>query len=174
MAFKSIMITEVKAHYTAEHIAFILLTKEICRVSSITLIPQIYNEEIYNIAYIDIYSYCDTEAAYEFIHHIKYGVFILHHDNDPDNVWTLQNNTHNSGGLKVGTYTTKFYYDKNDNFVTPQYPTFQDFKIEYALNNCQNVTLRQHQHSYKQLQENINEIFMWRNEIVRSVSDLSV
>lgn len=111
------MINQVKTHYTAEHIAFTLLTKEISHVSSITLIPQIDNDngEIYNIAYIDIDMYCDTEAAYEFIHSIKDGdTYILHHDNDTDNPWVFQLNTHNFGGLSVGTFTTKFQLHNNN------------------------------------------------------------
>ena len=118
MNFKNIMIHQVKTHYTAEHIAFTLLTKEICHISSITLIPQIDNGEIYNIAYIDIDMYCDTEAAYEFIHSIKDGLFILHHDNDVDNPWTFQLNTHNFGGLSVGTFTTQFTQKHCNNTYT--------------------------------------------------------
>jgi hypothetical protein len=110
MTIKSIMIPKVNTIYTADHIAFTLLTKEICHVSSITLIPQIYDAEIYNIAYIDIYSYCDTEAAYEFILYIKNGVFKLLHDNDHDNIWDFQINTHNNGLLSIGSFTTKFHY----------------------------------------------------------------
>jgi hypothetical protein len=212
MPIKSIMISEVKTHYTAEHIAFILLTKEICHVSSITLIPQIYNEEIYNIAYIDIHSYCDTEVAYEFIEHIKSGVFMLNHDNDPDNVWVFQNNIHNSGQLSVGSYTTNFYYDDNENMqelhtpiqgikidnhlvnetsnyiiLSPEknnvqknqekFNTFEnELRIQYTLNISNNVTLRGYQYERKSFQTNqtFPREIMWRNEMVRSVSDLSV
>jgi len=121
MTFNSLMILKVKTIYTADHIAFTLLTKEICHVSSITLIPQIDhdNGEIYNIAYIDIHMYCDTEAAYQFIHSIKDGVFILSHDNVNDNPWTFQINIHNSGGLSLGAFTTQFpqkYYKNYTNF----------------------------------------------------------
>ena len=120
------MIPRLKTIYTADHIAFTLLTKEICQVSSITLIPQIndgeiYNAEIYNIAYIDVGTYCDTETAYEFIHSIKNGSYILHHDNDTDNVWAVQLNTHNSGDLSIGDFTTKFpqkHYNNYTNFNT--------------------------------------------------------
>jgi len=110
------MIHQVKTHYTAHHIAFTLITKEICHLSSITLIPQIDhdNGEIFNIAYIDVATYCDTEAAYDFIHSIKHGVFILPHDNDNDNPWTFQINIHNSGGLCVGDFTTKFHLHNNN------------------------------------------------------------
>jgi hypothetical protein len=117
MNFKNIMIHQVKTHYTAQHIAFTLLTKEICHLSSITLIPQIADGEIFNIAYIDVGTYCDTEAAYDFIHSIKHGVFILPHDNDNDNPWTFQLNIHNSGGLCVGDFTTQFPQKDYNNYT---------------------------------------------------------
>jgi hypothetical protein len=135
MTFNYIMISEVKTHYTAEHIAFTLLTKEICHVSSITLIPQIYNGDIYNIAYIDIHSYCDTEAAYEFIEHIKYGIFMLNHDNDPDNVWIFQNNIHNSGQLSVGSFTTHFNHDFNSS-IEEYRPILGINNDHYSLNEA--------------------------------------
>lgn len=121
MTFNSLMIHKVKTIYTADHIAFTLLTKEISHVYSITLIPQIDhdNGEIYNIAYIDVATYCDTEAAYHFIHSIKHGGVILPHDNDNDNPWTFQINIHNSGGLSLGAFTTQFpqkYYKNYTNF----------------------------------------------------------
>jgi hypothetical protein len=113
------MITRVKTIYTAHHIAFTLLTKEICHVSSITLIPQIDNDngEIFNIAYIDVGTYCDTENAYDFIHSIKDGIYILHHDNDIDNLWAIQLNIHNSGGLSVGAFTTNFSQKHDNNYT---------------------------------------------------------
>jgi hypothetical protein len=104
------MICDVNTQYTAEYIANVLLTKKIAKVSSITLIPHITNGEISNIAYIDIYSYCDTEAAYQFITKLKSDYFkFYHNDMDKDyNYWIIQKNHHNSGALCVGTYTTNF------------------------------------------------------------------
>jgi len=122
MTFNSLMIHKVKTIYTADHIAFTLLTKEICHVASITLIPQIDddNGEIFNIAYIDVGTYCDTENAYQFIHSIKDGIYILHHDNDIHNLWAIQLNIHNSGGLSVGDFTTKYtqkHYSSTSNYI---------------------------------------------------------
>ena len=162
MTIKSIIINKVNTIYTADHIAFTLLIKEICHVSSITLIPQIDDADIYYIAYIDIDSYCDTEAAYEFIHHIKNGIFTLHHDNDPDNLWTFQLNTHNFGGLSVGSFTTFYnykynHYDHDQLLHTPiQYPTFHEYPTfeqflnlhDQPIHNYENVTLRPHQLHY--------------------------
>jgi hypothetical protein len=115
MSFKNIMIHNVKPEYTAKYIANIMLTNEIAKISSITLIPQMSNKDIYNVAYIDIESYCDTEEAYRFINKLKSGSFAFYHDynkTDDDDVWVFDINTHNSGGLCVGTYTTYFNYDE--------------------------------------------------------------
>ena len=128
MAFKSIMIPFVKTIYTPHHIAFTLLTKEICHVSSITLIPQINDGEIYNIAYIDVDYYCDTEAAYEFIHSIKNASYTLYHDNDNDNPWTFQLNTHNYGGLCVGDFTTKIQLQNYNTNTNSSSSELQQFK----------------------------------------------
>jgi RNA recognition motif-containing protein len=232
MAIKNIMIRNINLQYTAEYIAYVLLSREIAQVSSITLIPEIENEMIFNIAYIDIESYCDTEAAYEFIENIKYGFFILHNDLE-EYPWIAQQNNHNEGGLSVGTYTMNFNYHENQdlsesprsieypNFeefkneiyieysinnsdnvtLRPyqyhykdfqesqdlselhkpiEYPSFEEFKnefnMQYAINNSNNITLRPYQYDYKQLQE--SQVFpremIWRSELIRSVSDLSV
>jgi len=108
------MITDVNVKYTAKYIADVMLTREIAKVNSITLIPQMTNTYISNIAYIDIESYCDTEEAYNFITNLKSGSLAFYHiDNNTDNdVWIIQMNTHNSGGLCVGTFTTYFNYDE--------------------------------------------------------------
>ena len=183
MAIKSIMIHNIKSEYTAEYIANVLLSREIAYVSSITLIPEIKNDDIFNIAYIDINSYCDTESAYDFIENLKYGFFVLCND-AKENPWIIQKNTHNSGGLSVGTYTTYFTYNENNNWIKVEgeneYPTFEEFKneiaIQYAINNSHNVTLRPHQQPYKQFKDSqtFPREIIWRTDFIRSVSDLSV
>jgi len=172
MTLKNIMISNIKPDYNAMYIANILKTREIAQVTSITLIPEIKNGEIVNIGYIDIDTYCDTEAAYEFIENMKSGFFILYHDME-DNPWVVQKNTHNSGGLYVGTYTTNFYYHENEKQIIDH---DTDLRIEYAVNNSHNVTLRPHQYLEKKFQESqtFPSEMLWRSEMYRSVSDLSV
>jgi hypothetical protein len=168
------MISDIKPQYTAEYIAKVLETREIAKVSSITLIPEIKNNEVCNIAYVDIDSYCDTESAYEFILNIKSGFLIL--CNEPEeNPWIIQENTHNSGGLCVGTYTTKFYnkvqqeeqdLPADEISLNIDYYSFyndeHESRIQHALNNSYNVTLRPHQQNFQ----------LFRYE--RSLSDLTV
>lgn len=115
MSAKNIMILDIKPQFTAEYIANLLWKREIAKVSSITFIPQIQNGEISHIAYINIDSFCETEAAYDFVHNMSADHFIFCHDesdvNNPDNLWILEKNTHNSGNLYVGPYTTAFAAD---------------------------------------------------------------
>jgi len=130
MSFKSIMIHNVKPEYTAKYIANIMLTSEIAKISSITLIPQMTNTNITNVAYIDIDTYCDTEEAYRFINKLKSGPLAFYHDNNKshDDVWVFDINTHNSGGLCVGPYTTNIYYDENE--------TNTDHNNDSTVSNC--------------------------------------
>jgi hypothetical protein len=108
------MIASISTKYTADYIATALWEKEIAKVSSITLIPQMIDGEISNIAYIDIQSLCETEAAYQFITGLKSGPFTFFskeddsEDWDDSDFWVFQKNTHNSGNLSVGPYTTTF------------------------------------------------------------------
>lgn len=112
MSAKNIMITDLKPQFTADYIANVLWKREIAKVSSITLIPQINNDIISNIAYIEIDMYCETEAAYDFVRHMFADFFIFCHDEsdleNTDNFWILEKNTHNSGNLRIGSYTTAF------------------------------------------------------------------
>jgi hypothetical protein len=233
MSIKNIMITNVNTQYTAEYIANALLKKTIAKVSSITLIPQITNGEISNIAYVDIDTYCDTEAAYEFISKLKSEFFKFCHDDTYKhyNLWIIQKNIHNSGGLCVGTYTTKFtHFNELDNismdtnydnewqeFINERpiqglgfdcysvseanehlellnqklYTTASEYDIlkiqeeidhlenelrfQFSLENSYNVTLRPYQYNNNFCEMNTFPTYaIWRNENIRSVSDLSV
>lgn len=116
MSAKNIMIHDIDTRFTAEYIANVLWKREIAKVSSITLIPQIKNEVISNIAYIYIDSFCDTEDAYEFIKNTRSDYFMFCHDlsDHGNNLWTVQKNTHNSNDICVGSYTTTFKPDYFD------------------------------------------------------------
>ena len=106
-AIYSIMIQDIDMQYTAEYIASAFWKKEIAKISLITLIPQINNQVISNMAYITIDTYCETEAAHSFIeqlnHHGRYRF--------EDEPWIVQENTHNAGSLFAGPYTTMFMED---------------------------------------------------------------
>lgn len=105
------MIRGIDCKYDAEYIASVFWNKDIAKVSSITLIPQVINGKISNIAYITIGSYCETEAAYDLITRLRTEVVEIVHDNDKDSwedSWWVERNYHNSGSVCVGSFTTKF------------------------------------------------------------------
>lgn len=104
---QSIMIQCLDTKYTAEYIANVLWEKDIAKVGFITLIPQIINYQILNTAYINIASYAETETAYEFVVRIKNEKIEVMHDYNEVS-WFVEKNTHNSGDICVGPYTTKF------------------------------------------------------------------
>lgn len=91
----NIMISDIKSQFTSEYIANVLWKREIAKVSSITLIPQIKNGEISYIAYIDIDSFCETAAAYDFVYHMCDDSFTFcHNESDmkkTDNFWIVPN-----------------------------------------------------------------------------------
>ena len=117
MSNKSLMINCIESQYTQPYIANVFWGQAIAKVSSITLIPYIKNAEIYNIAYINIDEWCETEAAYNFIKRLKSVEKEARLVYDEDNWWPVQLNTHNNGELSVGDYTVSFesdYWVKNE------------------------------------------------------------
>jgi hypothetical protein len=108
------MIGSVNPKYNADYIANVFWRKDIGKVSSITLIPQIVDSEVLNTAYITFSSFCASETARDFVSRFNgiRGVFIFYHAHpEHDNVWLLEPNTHYYGELCVGEYTTKFTDD---------------------------------------------------------------
>lgn len=115
MSINSLMIINIDSQYNSEYIANVFWNQNLAQVSSITLIPQILGSKFVNNAYIDIKTWCDTEAAYNFIESLKINHAILFHNNE--GFWIPQINTHNSGNLFVGSYTTYF---NNNFFITKE------------------------------------------------------
>lgn len=113
MSIKRIMIRDLEPQYNAEYIANYFWSKEIAKVSSITIIPYILDGKILGIAYIDFDSFCESEAAKDFIWHMTgvVGYMTGHAEPEEDNIWVLEPNTHNEGDLCVGEYTTHFMPD---------------------------------------------------------------
>lgn len=143
MSIKSLMIANVESQHTAEYIANVFWNQSIAHVSSITLIPYLKETEVLQLAYIDIEYWCDSEVAYNFLQRLKIPEGEARLVHIADEWWALQINTHNNGHLLAGIYTRKFsysYFEKNT--------IFDDKKIEYALANSNNVTLREDQNVY--------------------------
>ena len=136
MSVKSLMIRSIDTRFTAEYIANVFWIKEIAKVDSVTLIPQISNNHVTNIAYINFETYCDTEAAYDFICRIMDDYFIFEHHYD-DCCWVLEKNTHNNGNLYIETFTkvfnNQFYqtYNNDDGYLSDS----TDCAVVYPIND---------------------------------------
>ena len=138
------MIPCVEHQYTAEYIANVFWKQRLAKISSITLIPYLKNTTIYNICYIAIEHWCDSEVAYNFIQRLKdtnKETRVIHFRDD---WWPVCLNKHNDGCILVGTYSTTFpesYYEKE--IMTED--THAIWDEDTFVKNCANVTLRDHQ-----------------------------
>lgn len=135
MSAKNLMINCVEAQYTQQYIANVFWSQHIAKVSKITLIPYLKNTEIYNIAYIEIGEWCDSESAYNFIKRVnnpEKEARIVHNDDD---WWPVQLNTHNNGDVAVGIYTVVFdpaYFEEDESDLEDEIiePTWGGFQMD--------------------------------------------
>jgi len=146
MSASHIVILNVEPKFNAHYIADFFWRKEIGKVSSITLLPKIDSGVLSSVAYVYFDSFCETEAAYEFIDAMKSDAYMIsHNDSDPENnIWVLEKNTHHSGELCVGVYTTAFMPDYFESFTTGD-PSFLG-KITDL--NCQHHIVGLDSHPY--------------------------
>ena len=104
MPITSILIGHINARFTAAEIARKFLEEEIAVIKSITLMPQLVDDYIFNLAYLDIHEWCDSEAAYNCIQqltHLEKSQIIV----SDDDTWDIKINTHNDGNLDLCSYT---------------------------------------------------------------------
>ncbi len=114
MSVNCIMISNVDLKYTAEYIANVFWRRDIGKVSSITLIPQIENGDVSNTAYITFGSFCDSRSGRDFIRDMTGVVGYMFAHADPvedDFFWVIEPNIHHLDELCVGEFTTKFTDD---------------------------------------------------------------
>jgi hypothetical protein len=92
----SIYIPHVEQGITAEYIMNAFEANEIATVSRITLIPYYspskYSGETYRQAFIEIHSWHETEAAYEFIQGLKYSSEETRFVHSGDSWWVVEVN----------------------------------------------------------------------------------
>jgi hypothetical protein len=151
MAPKNLMIRFLDTKYDAEYIVKIFWEKEIAMLNSVTLVPQITNQDITNVAYITIDEYCETETAYEFICRIKEDCYIIL--DDIDNYWILEKNVHNNGDFYLESFTKIF----NKNYY------YHDFHHE---EDCQK-TIKGLHNDYYSFEEARNYLL----ELIKKYSD---
>jgi len=119
MSIKSFTIPSVELKYTSEYIATKLWKLEIAKVDCITMIPYLRDNEVFNLAYVYIESWCDSEAAFNFINSLKDFTKETRLFHNSDDWWSIEMNTHNSGNINLYSYTKKFnnYFFEKDNIV---------------------------------------------------------
>jgi hypothetical protein len=126
MAINSIMITRIGTQYDAASVARELWHQGIAQVSSIALMPYIFQGEIFYIAYADISTWADSERAYDIIQTIRFtpATMII----DDDHSWQLNINYHNNGNTGFSqlaiTFPAEFYVypedvEDDDNILEP-------------------------------------------------------
>ena len=83
-----LVISNIQQHVSPEYIATIFAKHQIALVNSIAFSPYFIERTIYFRAYIKIWSWCDSESAYNFIKRIekKNNARIVHHD---DEYWVI-------------------------------------------------------------------------------------
>jgi len=99
------MIQRVANGITAQQISSAFSEQDVAMISSITMIPYLFNNEIKYTTYIKIRTWMDSERAYEFISELQSNdahIAIL------GNKYKVEINTHNDGNLFMYTYTTEF------------------------------------------------------------------
>ena len=126
MTTARIMITELGPQYDEYRIAIYFWSKKIAKVTSVTIIPYVDCGVKLGIAYIDL-TLLKTEAGKDFakklwlsssqMNAMSGGGFRHKISEDEDDDWLIQQNTHNTGKLCVGNFTTDFddqFYGESD------------------------------------------------------------
>ena len=112
MPVLTLMINRVPTTIRASLIAREFWQQDVAKVSSITMIPYMFDVDIFYTAYIKIDTWMDSEKAYDFIRDLQ--------NNDARiklsvSLYRVQTNTHNNGNLLLDNYTTQFA----DSFYEP-------------------------------------------------------
>jgi hypothetical protein len=112
MSIKSITIPAVELKYTAEYIAHILWSHNIAQANLITMVPYLRDDMVYNIAYIGIEFWCDSEVAFNFIKKLKDPLKEVRLVHNSDDWWNVEINKHNSGTNYLYPYRDSKKFDK--------------------------------------------------------------
>ena len=126
-SINSLMISCVELQYDHQYIADIFWKQHIAKVSKVTLVPYLKNNEIYNIAYIRIGEWCNNIISGNFVSRLNEPLKEVRLIYESDYWWLIEINTHNNGDINVGDYTVKFTDEYFENFTNKLlYDTEQD------------------------------------------------
>ena len=151
----SLMIPCIESRFTAEYIANAFWNQHIAQVKTITLIPYLKNTVTFQLAYVVIENWCDSEVAYNFIKRLQKvegegegegEVRMIHRT---DEWWPIQLSSYNYNTEKNTTsFPSSFFF-----FVPRDSAYWKDVDAKLLMkgsedlfsDNIQNVTLRPHQ-----------------------------
>jgi hypothetical protein len=138
MSIKSITIPAVEVKYTADYIAHILWSNNIAQPNLITMVPYLRDDMVYNIVYIGIEFWCDSEVAFNFIKKLQDPLKEVRLVHNSDDWWNVEINKHNSGTNYLYPYSKKFdktFFNKKSvkNKKNPLYEKVLPYEQEKVL-----------------------------------------
>ena len=169
------MIQFVEFEYTAEYIANVFWRQHIAQVSNITLIPYLQNSDVFYVGYITIDHWVDSEAAYNFVQRLKNQGTEARLVHSGDDWWAVKKNSHNSGELVVGNYTTIFdrnYYQNGDEVavdVAVDVAEEEEYKEEYKEEDYGWVVKEEAKEDYGWIENNKWAEDEWKQICVETV-----
>lgn len=137
MSIKSVVISYVEPEYNAEYIANVFWRQNIAKVNSIVLIPYSKNGVSFQMAYVSIEQWAETESAYNFLQRLKTRndkeTRIIHRD---DSWWTVEGYKHSLGPheythQQLTTFNDSFY--EKECFVPSPYVTLRPHQRHFAV-----------------------------------------
>lgn len=133
MSINSFIIPSVELKHTSEYIATILWKQKIAKVNSVTMIPYLKDNEVFNLVYVYIETWCDSEVAYNFINRLKDSKKETRLVYNSDNWWNVELNKHNSGNMNLYSYTKKFkndFFEKDSILIENKNPIYNKNPIQ--------------------------------------------
>ena len=147
----SLMIPCVESRFTAEYIANAFWNQHIAQVKTITLIPYLKNTVTFQLAYVVIENWCDSEVAYNFIKRLQKAqgegegegeVRLIHRT---DEWWPIQLSSYNYNTEKnTISFPSSFFFVPIDIAYWKAVGLMKGSEDLFS-DNIQNVTLRPHQ-----------------------------
>jgi hypothetical protein len=139
------MIPCVESRFTAEYIANAFWNQRIAQVKTITLIPYLKNTVMFQMAYVVIENWCDSEVAYNFIKRLQKAegegegeVRLIHRT---DEWWPIQLSSYL---INTTRFPSSFFFFPRDSAYWKEVGLMNGSEDLFA-GNIQNVTLRAHQ-----------------------------
>lgn len=153
MPVKNLIIPCVESYYGHKHIANVFWKQQIAKIGSVTLIPSSRSsKKQYNVAYITVSEWCDSEVAYNFIKRISNSNKETRLIYKSDKWWPIYNDNNRQNNHK---YTTTF---DNNYFKTVKLRSNKriEERIQKSIKNSDNVTLRPHQIKFSKVTDEDN------------------